>query len=334
MRGYSIFKPQMWCGETGRRIRAAGPVVMLVAVYSFTSPHASWLGLYYISLPTMMHEIGVDLDSLKNALATLANLEFAYYDFEMEIMWVPSMAKHQIAETLSAKDSRVVGIARDVIKFKKAKAFYAEFMGRYRAAFHLDSALATLERTEIPAPPQPPVEGASTPPPPLNAPSTTRRGQEQEQEQEHEQEGIQGAAHPSGGGKAGGGLFVESPAESRKQSSRKKSTDPLPPLPIELQTEKFRRAWADWQQHRREIRKPLKPTAAAQQIKQFLQWGTESAIAAIEYTILKGWVGIRQPEKESNNGHANGKPRPDAFAGRPKIVPREFTGGRAGAVAG
>jgi len=66
----------------------------------------------------------------------------------------------------------------------------------------------------------------------------------------------------------------------------------------------FYRAWATWIIHREEIKKPITPTSAAQLLKQFESWGTRRAIAAIEYTIAKGWQGLQEPE---------GKDKPDTF---------------------
>lgn len=83
-----------------------------------------------------------------------------------------------------------------------------------------------------------------------------------------------------------------------KESTRKReSFDPLSvDVPIELQSELFRLAWADWVSHRAEIKKPLTPTSCKQQLRTFSNWGQSRSIAAITYTIAQGWQGIREPD--------------------------------------
>jgi len=66
----------------------------------------------------------------------------------------------------------------------------------------------------------------------------------------------------------------------------------------------FYRAWVTWIAHRQEIKKPITPTSARQQLKQMSDWGVDRSIAAMEYTIRKGWQGLTEPE---------GKEKPDTF---------------------
>ena len=70
----------------------------------------------------------------------------------------------------------------------------------------------------------------------------------------------------------------------------------LDSLPIALDTTEFRAAWLEWQLHRSEIRKKLTPTSVKRQLKQLAEMGPARAIAAIEWTIAKGWTGIREPD--------------------------------------
>ena len=62
-----------------------------------------------------------------------------------------------------------------------------------------------------------------------------------------------------------------------------------------LDTEHFKSAWLKWVQHRKEFKKPLKPTMVESQIRQMEKWGSTRAVAAIEHTIFKGWIGLREP---------------------------------------
>lgn len=81
-------------------------------------------------------------------------------------------------------------------------------------------------------------------------------------------------------------------------------------LPEGLRSERFEKTWSDWEQHRKEIKKPLTPTQRKAQLAHFAKLGEEKAIAAIEHTIFKGWQGIKEPEQ--NNGthkHSNTESR-------------------------
>lgn len=92
--------------------------------------------------------------------------------------------------------------------------------------------------------------------------------------------------------------------ETRRNREEKRREDkgetPLPPL---LDTEQFRAAWDAWQQHRREKRSKLTPTAIRQQIAKLAEMGTERAVAAIQHSIANGYTGIFEPD-------ARGSPPP------------------------
>lgn len=71
-------------------------------------------------------------------------------------------------------------------------------------------------------------------------------------------------------------------------------------LPPQLETATFREAWQNWQQHRREIKKPLKPTQIAQQLRDFSAVGVERAITQMNTSVRNGWQGLFE-EKENGN---------------------------------
>ena len=66
-----------------------------------------------------------------------------------------------------------------------------------------------------------------------------------------------------------------------------------------FESDAFSSAWNDWQEHRREIKKPLTPKASESQMSEFKAWGESRAIAAIRHTIKMGWQGIREPDTEA-----------------------------------
>ena len=57
-------------------------------------------------------------------------------------------------------------------------------------------------------------------------------------------------------------------------------------------SDEFAEAWAEWETHRREIRKTITPTTRKKQLKALADIGEARAIAAIAHSIEKGWTGI------------------------------------------
>lgn len=103
-------------------------------------------------------------------------------------------------------------------------------------------------------------------------------------------------------------------AQPEKRREEKRNN----PLPLLLQTPEFESAWNDWVNHRKELKKPLKPTMAVAQLKMLADMGCLRAVAMIRHTVTMGWQGLREPE----NGHvppAYGPPKP------PPIAPDKIT---------
>jgi len=57
----------------------------------------------------------------------------------------------------------------------------------------------------------------------------------------------------------------------------------------------FLAAWADWVKHRKEIRHPMTELAAKKAIKKCKEFGYDTAIKAIEFSIASGYRGIFEP---------------------------------------
>ena len=106
--------------------------------------------------------------------------------------------------------------------------------------------------------------------------------------------------------RAGGSL----PPARKPKRRASTSGSPAPcPIPTALDTPAFRAAWAEWEAHRREIRKKLTPTTVAKQFQQLAAMGEARALACLEHTIAKGWTGLREPD-----GPNSPKSRPQAAA--------------------
>src|SRR5688572_19251596 len=110
MRDYGKISPRFWTGPTGKKLRAAGRDVQAVCLYLQTCGSANMIGLYYLPLPTLCHEVGIADADARAALDAAARAGFAFYDDEAELVWLPEMARYQIADELVGKDKRRAGI--------------------------------------------------------------------------------------------------------------------------------------------------------------------------------------------------------------------------------
>jgi uncharacterized protein YdaU (DUF1376 family) len=98
-----------------------------------------------------------------------------------------------------------------------------------------------------------------------------------------------------------------SPSPSPSPITEKTKTAAAPP-PLPFSSESFAESWADFQRHRSEIRKPLKPTSTKLALKELQAMGEARAVSALRHTVAKGWQGIREPEGEHG---ANGASKPE-----------------------
>lgn len=136
MRGFARVMPTFWTGETGRAIRMAGVHTQLVALYLLTAPGSSMIGIYYLPLSSLCHEVGISLARARGALAVLERLGFARYDPIAELVFIPEMARYQIGETLQPGDNRLKMICR-ILAGLKSHPFAVQFHEKYRQTFHL-----------------------------------------------------------------------------------------------------------------------------------------------------------------------------------------------------
>ena len=161
MRDYAKLVPTFWTGDTGKALRKRGSEAMVVGLYLMSSPISNMLGLYYQPILYMAHETGLGLEGARKGLEGAIACGFCSYDEDSEMVWVPEMAKYQIASELKAADKRCTGIQKDY-EALPVNPFLGEFFDKYQAAFHLTKRRGT------------------------QAPCDTLRSQEQEQEQEQD----------------------------------------------------------------------------------------------------------------------------------------------------
>ena len=82
----------------------------------------------------------------------------------------------------------------------------------------------------------------------------------------------------------------------------------LPELPGVLAVEPFIAAWSEWRQHRVEIKCPLTPTSANQQLRQLESLGPIRAAATLRQSIACGWRGVFP--NNNTQGASNAKHHP------------------------
>lgn len=69
--------------------------------------------------------------------------------------------------------------------------------------------------------------------------------------------------------------------------------------PMPFSSEEFKKAWAEWIDYRKELKKPLKPKSIKAQWKQFVLWGEAGCIESIAQSIRSGWQGLFPPRQNN-----------------------------------
>lgn len=135
MRDYARISPRFWTGATGKALRR-NPDAQRLALYLLTCPSANMIGVFYVAAPTICHEVGLDAEMLAALWAVLELLDFAHYDEETEMVWVPNMAREQLDDALKPADKRVVQVVRQVDSIRRHR-FARMFWDRYAGPFSL-----------------------------------------------------------------------------------------------------------------------------------------------------------------------------------------------------
>jgi len=90
-----------------------------------------------------------------------------------------------------------------------------------------------------------------------------------------------------------------------KKPTKKKATEPPAPIPDSLDTPGFRKAWADFLEHRREMKHPATALAQTRLLNQCEKWGEARAVEAIDTSIGNGWRGLFEPRGGGGAGTAS-----------------------------
>jgi hypothetical protein len=179
MRDYAKVSPLFWTRGSGKRLRGNADAQVL-ALYFVTCPAANMIGVYYVPLVSVAHETGLGMDRTLEALAALGAADFAHYDHDHELVWVPNMASYQIGDELKAGDKRRFAVVAEIDKLGGHR-FAAAFLERYGVAYGLRSngSFSSI----APSPSQGVCETGDQPAEGQTA-LTGRAGEEQEQEKE------------------------------------------------------------------------------------------------------------------------------------------------------
>jgi hypothetical protein len=118
------------------------------------------------------------------------------------------------------------------------------------------------------------------------------------------------------------GVFSLSPVEATdKTTGKRQASDRQPTTKIEryndtmnkeyicreiqlpFSSDEFRKAWSEWEQHRREIKKPLTPTSIRKQLEDLAKMSEAESIAAMHRSIASGWQGIFAASSKTKPDH-------------------------------
>jgi hypothetical protein len=136
MRDHAIVSPQFWTGETGRQLRH-DPDAQRIAFYLMTCPSANMIGLYYLPIPLICHEVGLSEEGALKGLARLSEALFCAYDAPSETVFVFNMARYQLGETLNPKDHRHLAVQRQLSQMRNSH-FYNAFLEIYSEPYCLN----------------------------------------------------------------------------------------------------------------------------------------------------------------------------------------------------
>lgn len=138
MRDYSRFSSTFWTRGTGKELRG-DHLAQAIAAYLFTAPSANMIGLYYLPISTIAHDVGSPIEGASKVLRDLARRGFCEYSEASETVFVRSMAPRQLGladgETIAAGDKRLGSIPkmmRECSDPAMLQAFWDEHHDRLR----------------------------------------------------------------------------------------------------------------------------------------------------------------------------------------------------------
>lgn len=136
MHEFSKITRDFWTSPLGKKIKSCELEAKALTFYLMTCPHANMIGIYYLPLPLVAHEIGVPLEGVQRGLEALVKVGFCSYDSEAEYVWIHEMATSQLG-ILKKNDNRVKHVYCLFRKLPKL-SFLTDFYDKYRYLLHLE----------------------------------------------------------------------------------------------------------------------------------------------------------------------------------------------------
>lgn len=108
------------------------------------------------------------------------------------------------------------------------------------------------------------------------------------------------------------GNTTETPRARSPLSLKNKN---IPIVPLKAPEWLNEQAWQEWQQHRRELKKPITPSTANQQLAKLDSWRKQGYDPAkiIRLAIERGWQGLIVPDYGADQLRATGAPQERKF---------------------
>jgi hypothetical protein len=102
--------------------------------------------------------------------------------------------------------------------------------------------------------------------------------------------------------------YTERNGTEPKRNGTEKAPGGATVAPLPFSSTQFQEAWEMWEQHRKEKRQKVTPTARKQQLAKLEALGEAKSIAAIQHSVANGYTGIFEPN-ENTLGNRNGNGR-------------------------
>jgi len=246
-----------------------------VFLFVLTHPHMTSVGAMRATIPGMATELGWTAKAFRDAFYESHTRGLLEYDETASFVGVPNFIRYNPPQSANAVKSwtkfwgEIPECALQVTLYARLKAFLDGFHHAFAEAFASTIKQPYAFPEGIPY--AFPEACASTIKQVDERPSLT-----QEQEQDHEQD------------------------------HERKPPTPLIQFPEEIDSPEFRAAWSEWRTHRKEIKHALTPTQERRSLKQLAEWGPVRAIAAIQWSISKGWQGIFEEKQDDKRRSAIG----------------------------
>lgn len=135
VREYGKVSVRFWSHGSGKRLRG-DPEAQVIALHLVSCSWSNSIGIFYIPLPSLAHEVGSPLEGAMEALARVVGSGFAAYDLASEMVWIPNHAQIENGDALKSGDNRKKFFQEELEKLGN-HPFAKEFWDRYGVAYQL-----------------------------------------------------------------------------------------------------------------------------------------------------------------------------------------------------